>query len=141
MFLKVVEIKIKYMKAYLVFLLLILSLNLNGQQQKKFTRIILYKVDLDIETVIDVSPNRFFSAFENDINTIIKSKNFFDVLYCNLNNKYISKNNNSLDTRYIIMIEYNQGLTDTIYGDRFNLLFKNKYYKITPLLLNLIKAK
>lgn len=141
MFLKEVEIKKESMKAYLVFLLLIFCLNLNGKQQKNFTRIILYKVDLDIETVIAVSPNCFFSTFESDIDTIVKSKSFYDVLHCNLNNKYISKNNNSLDTRYIIKIEYNQGLADTIYGDRFNLLFKSKYYKITPLLLSLIKAK
>lgn len=142
MYLKVVEIKEMYMKTYLLLsILLVFCLNLNGKQKRHITCVFLYKVDIDIETAISVSPTCFLSAFEGTIDTLNKSKYFYEILHRNINMKYLSKNTNSLDTRYIIKVEYCQGIEDIIYGDRFYILYKNKYYRITPLLLSLIKAK
>jgi hypothetical protein len=127
------------MKAYLL-LLLVFCLNLNGKQERCIRCVTIYKVDIDIETVINVSPYSFSSAFAGNIDTLKKSVFFYDILRHNLNKKYLSKNASSLDTRYIIKVEYNQGLEDIIYGDRFYILFENKYYQITPLLLSQIRV-
>lgn len=128
------------MKTYLALLLIILCSNLSGVQKKHVSSIVLYRVDIDIETAINVSPACFFSAFVGEIDTLKRSNKFICILLENINKKHILKKHNSLNTRYIIKIEYNNGLMELIYGDRFCVFYKNKYYKTSPLLLSQIKT-
>lgn len=126
------------MRRYIAVLFLFSCVNLNGLQKSSILSVVLYSVDIDIETPFCISPLSFENAFTSEIDTLIMAIDFYKVLKCNLNVQYIVNNVKIMDTRFIIKVNYKNGSEDTVYGNRFHLFYKNNFYRISPTLLRYI---
>ncbi|EKT3966586.1 hypothetical protein NTJ12_001653 [Flavobacterium psychrophilum] len=106
-------------------------------KETNISEIIVYKVNLNIDTSIEVDCNDFQSTFSKKIKTYsIKDKIILNKLYFLLKKTKKSKENISLDVRKKIIILYKNKTSDTLCIDRFNIMINSQLIEINNDLLD-----
>ena len=106
------------------------SCNQINKNETDIIKILVKKVDPNIDTSISIDCNTFQSVFKNEVHLeIINSKSVFFEL-----DKFLKDSNESLekshvDTRKQIIIYYSNKNNDTLCVDKFNIILNSKLLK------------
>ena len=101
--------------------------------------IVFYSEDIEVETSFNIQCNDFLNTFSDidsySINNRIEIDEFINELK---RTNLADKNSAAIDTRYIVKIQYKNGSNEILCGDRFNIQFRNKIYKASPIIISKI---
>lgn len=106
----------------------------------KINNIVIYSENIEIETPFNIQRDNFLNTFDDiDSVSIIEPKGIDDFIN-ELKKVNLSNNNNSstIDTRYLVKINYENGTTEILYGDRFNIIFRNMKFRPSPSMISKI---
>ena len=101
--------------------------------------IVFYSEDIEVETSFNIQCNNFLNTFSDIDSCSIDKRIEIDEFINELKRANLANNNSAaIDTRYLIKIQYKNGSNEILCGDRFNILFRNKKYKASPIIISKI---
>lgn len=114
-------------KSFIIIVLLLLIFSCQKSEETNISKIIIYSVNFNIDTAVEVECNDFESTFSKKIKMdSIKDKSTLNKFEALLKNTKKSDENTSLNVRKKIVVFYKNNSVDTLCIDRFNIMINNQ---------------
>jgi hypothetical protein len=127
------------MNKFFLIVLILISISCDKSKQSKIAKVIVYKVNLNIDTAVEVNCAEFQSTFDKKIECyLIDNYEILNKLELLLKERKISKKHISLDVRKKIVIYYRNKSKDSLCLDRFNVMVNSQLIEKNNDLLNFL---